>query len=309
MKLSICIPAFKRVEYLERLLDSIAGQTFKDFEVVITDDSNDASVADLIEKYDSSISNLIYHKNEQVMGTPENWNEAIKRANTEWIKIMHDDDWFSSENSLKQFAKAIDDNPQANFIFSAYNNFLGQKKIKGMLLSGINKSLLGRSVFYLFKEQFIGNPSCTLVRKDNNIDYDKRLKWVVDFDYYIRYLLVHKNFFYIDKALINVGLNEDQVTKYTFRNPSVELPENHLLLRKFGTNILNNIFVYDYYWRMYRNLKIRNIEEIKYFDKNLLPEAIKRMVIFQSKVPFSLLSFGPFSKFLMLISYITNPKK
>jgi glycosyltransferase involved in cell wall biosynthesis len=37
--ISICIPAYKRTEFLQRLLDSIDIQTFKNFEVIVTDDS------------------------------------------------------------------------------------------------------------------------------------------------------------------------------------------------------------------------------------------------------------------------------
>ncbi|MGZ5190970.1 MAG: glycosyltransferase family 2 protein, partial [Flavisolibacter sp.] len=33
---SICIPAYKRPDFLIRLLDSIRVQTFKDFEVIVT---------------------------------------------------------------------------------------------------------------------------------------------------------------------------------------------------------------------------------------------------------------------------------
>ena len=42
--ISICIPAYKRIDYLQKLLDSISIQTFKDYEVIVTDDSPDESV-------------------------------------------------------------------------------------------------------------------------------------------------------------------------------------------------------------------------------------------------------------------------
>lgn len=38
-KVSICIPAYGNPEGIRRLLDSIAGQTYTDFEIIITDDS------------------------------------------------------------------------------------------------------------------------------------------------------------------------------------------------------------------------------------------------------------------------------
>lgn len=37
--ISICIPAYKNTDYLSVLLQSVAVQTFRDFEVVVSDDS------------------------------------------------------------------------------------------------------------------------------------------------------------------------------------------------------------------------------------------------------------------------------
>ena len=39
--ISICIPAYKHPDFLKRLLDSISIQSFRDFEVIISDDSPD----------------------------------------------------------------------------------------------------------------------------------------------------------------------------------------------------------------------------------------------------------------------------
>ena len=49
--ISICIPAYKHVDYLQRLLDSILIQTYKNFEIIITDDRPDNSVEILLEKH------------------------------------------------------------------------------------------------------------------------------------------------------------------------------------------------------------------------------------------------------------------
>src|SRR5438309_1205572 len=52
VQISICIPAYKRTAYLKRLLDSVAIQTYTDFEVIVSDDSPDNSVQLLCKKYD-----------------------------------------------------------------------------------------------------------------------------------------------------------------------------------------------------------------------------------------------------------------
>src|SRR5258705_12616457 len=93
--ISICIPAYKRVKYLERLLESIMTQEYKDFEVIISDDSDDDCVARHIKNYSGKFS-IHYYKNNPSLGTPANWNFAISLARGIWIKLMNHHDWFSS---------------------------------------------------------------------------------------------------------------------------------------------------------------------------------------------------------------------
>ena len=115
--ISICIPAYKNTDFLKRLLDSITIQRFTDFEVVVTDDSPDKSVGRLCEEF-ALLMPLKYFRNVKQLGTPENWNEAVRRASGEWIKIMHDDDWFAGADSLAEYEKAIGSHPETAFIFS-----------------------------------------------------------------------------------------------------------------------------------------------------------------------------------------------
>lgn len=300
---SICIPAYKRIEFLQRLFDSISIQSFKNYEVIITDDSPDESVQLFVKTY-LGFDNVRYYRNQKVLGTPENWNESIRKANGKWIKLMHDDDWFAKENSLQLFYEAAIKNAGCSFFFSAYNNVEENTAFKTpVYLNWLGNFLLQRTPLNLFKNQFIGNPSCTLIRRDINLFYDNNFKWVVDFEYYIRYLRQVKSYHYIDEALVNIGLNKEQVTNYTYRVAEVEIPENHLLIEKMGIQILRNIFVYDYYWRLYRNLKIRSEADIqKYYRKALYP-LLKRMINFQRKIPYLILRNGIFSKIFMFLSY------
>ena len=66
---SICIPAYKNIAYLKRLLKSINEQTFTDFEVIITDDSSDSSVENLLQQLKFA-HKVNYHKNIPALGMP-----------------------------------------------------------------------------------------------------------------------------------------------------------------------------------------------------------------------------------------------
>src|SRR5260221_2100018 len=234
--ISICIPAYKRVDYLRRLLDSIIIQDYRNFEVVITDDTAGDEVKDFCELYKPKLP-LQYFKNKESLGTPENWNEAIRKAAGQWIKIMHDDDWFSDNDSLREYADGIHAHPEDSFFFAAYTNIYEQEnnRKENVRLGKRNENRLKKNPLILFRKNFIGNPSCTLFKKDEKLIFDPSFQWVVDFEFYIRYLEAKDGkLVYIDKPLVNLSVNNSQVTKYTFEIGNVVIPENHFVLDKMG---------------------------------------------------------------------------
>lgn len=307
--LSICIPAYKRTDYLKRLLDSILIQTYTDFEVIVTDDSPGKEVEELCRFYESQLS-LLWFKNERTLDTPENWNESIRRASGQWIKLMHDDDWFGSAGSLQQFADAIRSHPEKTFFFSAYANiYEGTERREEKRLNRFWKKALLQDANVLIADNVVGPPSVILHKNDKQIWYDHNMKYVVDIDFYIRYLEKRPPV-YINQTLINVGINAAQVTKYTFNVPEVHLKESLLLLQKTGEAHLKNMIVFDGWWRLIRNFRIdkeENLAGIGY--KGPVPMTILRMINFQRKFPSSLLKVGVFSKLTMFLCYILHSGK
>src|ERR1700681_3263831 len=262
--ISICIPAYKRVSFLKRLLDSIEIQIYRHFEVVLTDDSPGNEVFELCQSHPLSGS-IRYFKNAKNLGTPENWNESLRRANGGWIKLMHDDDWFIGPDALRVFAEAVRQNPGEDFFFSNYTNvFLdGDRNAnKEIHISPKWQKILKRDPKALLSSNRIGPPSVTLHKKKPEILYDPALKWLVDIDFYIRFL-GNTTPVLIPVNLIKVGLGKDQVTKQVFRNPEVEIPENIYFLNKVGIRSLKKPIVYDAFWSFIRNLNIRSMDQVR----------------------------------------------
>ena len=303
--ISICIPAYSRVNYLKRLLDSILHQSYRHFEVVITDDSPDSAVYDLVHAH--PLRDLVcYFKNDPLLGTPENWNESIRRAKGEWIKLMHDDDWFRDGESLEAFVQAIKKS-NANFYFSAYDNvFPDGRRMQVKTTAGFIRRL-NRNPGILLAANRIGPPSTVIFRNDPNIIFDKRFRWVVDLDFYMRYLKTHGPAAYIPKPLVCIGISETQVTQASFGNRAVEIPERFMLWEKMPAGAWRNLLIYDSWWRFIRNLKIKRLEEIKESGyPGLIPAFVNSMILRQNHIRNELLQSGPFSKAAMLAHYIIH---
>jgi glycosyltransferase involved in cell wall biosynthesis len=280
-------------------------QTFKDFEIVLSDDSDDDSVQNLCQSYAYKLP-IQYFRNKPSLGTPANWNFAISKAKGEWIKLMHDDDWFASPESLEFFAAGAR-SVNKKFIFSAYNNYFeSEKKYKEEGFPFDGKRRIIKSPVTLLAHNVVGPPSVTLIHQSIQEVYDERMKWRVDMDFYMQLLAKEKDYYRIDKVLVNVGVSDTQVTNSCINVPSVELPEGYLLLEKHGVKALSHILVYDAWWRLLRNMKIFSMEQLSNYVQKEWPPVILKMVKHLSACPSFVLNNGVTSKFAMFCSYCIN---
>jgi glycosyltransferase involved in cell wall biosynthesis len=303
---SLCIPAYKHPEFLKRLLDSIAKQRFRDFDVVVTDDSPDEEVGKLCSQYAGSFE-LSYHRNRLPLGAPENWNEAMRKATGKWIKLLHDDDWLADEGSLQHFANALKVNPSADFFFSAFRRiFLETGQTRDIYISFFRQRMLRSNPLTLFSTNVIGHPSVVLHRNDKKLYYDPQLKWLVDIDFYARRLSAGP-FVYIPMPLVCIGMGPQQVSVDCHLQRPVEIPESFHFLNKFGVSSLQNWLVYDKWWRLLRNLEIKSESEIveSGYAGNI-PLVIRSMIRWQRNLPTALLGQGVCSKGFMFLHFVTH---
>ena len=92
--ISIIIPMYNTEKYITQCLESVAGQTFKDYEVIVIDDcSTDNSVA-VVEKlssaFDGRLQLLKLKKNNGSPGIPR--NKGLKQAKGKYITFLDSDD-------------------------------------------------------------------------------------------------------------------------------------------------------------------------------------------------------------------------
>jgi glycosyltransferase involved in cell wall biosynthesis len=289
-------------------LDSILIQTYKDFEVIISDDSDDDSVRNLVKEYGSKML-LAYYKNDVSLGTPSNWNFAISKATGEWIKLIHDDDWFSSAESLAIFA---DQTRSGNkFIFSAYTNVYEEegREPGNIELSALQKKSIEQNPDVLLLTNLIGPPSVALIHHTIAQEYDTTLKWRVDSELYTRVLKQNVSFSYIKRPLISIGISESQVTQTCANNPAIEIPEAYILIQKHGIKSLKNIRIYDSWWRLLRNMHIVNEKKLRQYVDQEWPPVIVSISKDLAKAPALIFKNGVFSKIFMTLSYLRNKSK
>lgn len=298
--ISICIPTYKRTDLLKKLLDSIVTQSFQDIEIIVNDDCPDDSVAILVNSYISSLP-IQYEKNVSRVNAVQSGIKVMRRARSPWVKVMHDDDWFATDDALEKFANAASSSGK-DFIFSACNHvYLDSGRVEKNNLSKVHSAMLQDSVESLFYLNVIGHPSVVMYKNDPAIEYDPSFNWVLDIDFYMRYLNNHNGFHYIDERLVNIGKGDTQESYKYYKNATVEIPEYFHLLSKYKSSLsLENEYVFWLVWNMVRRFKIKNQNDVRTLGyEGPMPAAFEKILACQKNIPSIILKQTPWSKALM----------
>jgi hypothetical protein len=228
MKLSIAIPTYESkgrgCEFLLMQFEKFISQTFKDFEVVISDHSKNNEIKNLCSLY-SNILNIKYIKNEYNRGiSSSNINNALKNCSGDLIKILFQDDFLWDSHSLKKIVESFSEHD--NWLVSAceHTNDNGITFIRPFYPRYHNKIYLGINT--------ISSPSVLTIRNDNKILFDERLIWLMDVDYY----KMCYNKFGIPKILneitvVNRISNEQLTSSMSEKIKNIEL---NLMIKKHG---------------------------------------------------------------------------
>lgn len=155
-KVSICMPTYNRHNLIAEMIDSILAQSYGNFEIIITDNSDSSLTHDLIKsKYKDD--RIRYFKNDNNLGMGGNTRKALEFITGEFFTFTADDDVWIDHNKLsKQIdylntykdipivytnASSIDYNGKNLEPFSSrYDLIEGEKLSAAELLPGNNTS-------------------------------------------------------------------------------------------------------------------------------------------------------------------------
>ncbi len=104
MRVSVIVPLYNKAPYVRRALDSVAAQTFRDFELIVVDDGSTDEGASVVESFGDVRVRLIRQEN---AGPGAARNRGIKEARGEVLAFLDaDDEWLPTY--LEEGLRALD---------------------------------------------------------------------------------------------------------------------------------------------------------------------------------------------------------
>jgi len=182
MLITIAIPTYEMFPHGSRFLDfslnKLAGQSYKNFEVVISDHSKENDIEKVAEKWAEKLKITYIRKTYKTDNPSSNLNNIINNSKGEFIKILFQDDFLFDEFSLQKTVDKIkESNLPAWMVSSCQHSEDGNNMIKSFYPEYNRRIHLGFNT--------ISSPSVLTIKNDpSKIYFNENFKWLMDCVYY-----------------------------------------------------------------------------------------------------------------------------
>jgi glycosyltransferase involved in cell wall biosynthesis len=211
--LSICIPTYEMRGlghiFLAQSFDILARQTFKDFDIIISDHSQDDAIENVCALYKEKLD-IKYYRNEAKRGNSSaNINNAIAKAEGALIKILFQDDFLANDTALQKIVEYFDPEHDHWLVTACEHSIDGVHYIRPFYPRYNDRVHLGKNT--------ISSPSVLTIKNDAPLLFDEHLLWLMDVDYYKRCYTTFGKPKILNEINVVNRLGAHQVTNYILK--------------------------------------------------------------------------------------------
>ncbi len=217
---SVVIPTFNRWPLVGEAIESVLGQTFTDYELIVVDDGSTDGTADNIVRDFPNVT-LIKQDNRGVSSAR---NVGIHNSSADWVTFLDSDDMWEP-NKLSQQREAIIADPSIRIIHTDEKWIRNKKRVNPKNIHQKSGSVSGdNELFRRSVKMCLISPSSVAIHAelfDKVGLFDESLPVCEDYDLWLR-IMAGRSVAYIDEKLVikrnddNPGCEATQLSKSTW---------------------------------------------------------------------------------------------
>lgn len=159
--ITVIIPCYNIEKYIEKCIESIEGQTYKNIEIIAVDDGSKDKTVEILNSLQKKYSNLKVYENSKNRGAAYARNFAIKKAKGEYIGFVDSDDYITEDYYEKLMQKAIEED--ADLVATDIEVVFEGTNVPSIL----SKSCIGDvTKFNLVNNGLAASPCNKIIKKD-----------------------------------------------------------------------------------------------------------------------------------------------
>lgn len=208
-EISVIMGIYNGEQYLKAALDSIASQSFQDWECIMIDDCSTDSTPEMLADYAKRDSRFRVFRNEKNMRLPASLNRAIGFARGTYI-VRADADDISRKDRFEKQVQYMKEHPELDL--SSANIFILQNKT--IKPTQLHRKVMPEAANALF---LLCNPVChpTVICRKTSIEklmYDPSFTYTEDLELWTRMVRAGMKFGFQDDYLLLYRMHDNQVS-------------------------------------------------------------------------------------------------
>ena len=151
VKLSVIVPVYNSKEYLEKCVDSIINQEYKDLEIILVDDGSTDGSGEICDRYKEDNKVCVIHQNNR--GCMLSRLQGLQRSRGEYIGFVDSDDWIASD--MYKTLMSVAEREQCDIVSMCYTAVREEKDDReedgtlfGLYKEGRNLDILLSNMMY-----------------------------------------------------------------------------------------------------------------------------------------------------------------
>lgn len=227
-KISVIIPVYKVENYIEKCIDSVINQSYKNLEIILVNDGSPDNCANICNNYKLKDSRVkVIHKNNEGLGYAR--NTGLEVMTGDYVIFIDSDDYVDIKMVETLYNKLIDD--QLDTVFCGLNkvfndgkiikvepyykgvNFYDEEVVERVLLEMIGSKAEVREDSLLYMSVWHAIYSTKIIH-ENNIKFPSEREFMSeDISFHIDYLRYAKRVSYINNCLYYYRENNTSLSR------------------------------------------------------------------------------------------------
>ena len=223
-EISIIMSVYNGETYLEEAVESVIGQTFKDWELVIVNDCSTDSTGEILANLAERDERIKVYTNEVNLKLPSSLNKAVALCSGKYIARMDSDDICLPDRMEKQY-KFMEEN---NDVALSSCRFMTVKN--GVYMSGgaggrcDNESL---KALLLVRNPILHPGVIAKAEVMKKYNYDTTLTCTEDLELWTRMVMENQKMQILPECLMIYRLHDKQITSTTLERQHTEVLKIH----------------------------------------------------------------------------------
>jgi glycosyltransferase involved in cell wall biosynthesis len=126
IKVTVGIPTFNRSKMLVESIRSVLAQSYKEFQLVVSDNASTDDTADVVRSFGDE--RIVYSRSESNIGLTPNFNRVIELSRTPYVAILSDDDLLYPDY-LRSTVAALESHPNVGVVHTGFDLIDGEGRV------------------------------------------------------------------------------------------------------------------------------------------------------------------------------------